>query len=349
MALVLVIDDDPMLRELAVFALREAGHNVLDASGGDAGLALVRVEKPDLVVCDVNMPGTDGFAVLEALRADPDTAAVPVVMCTSLGERENMRRGMRSGADDYLPKPYQPQELIDAVNAVLARHDARHFKTVALVKDRFNQALERQEQVLAARYEHQLEQEFSSRWDKQLAEQGQLDFKAGTVLLADLFAALRAEGQPDASDVASILQSARDSLFLFGAAIVLPHGDEILAIFDSGKDDIRTPAVERAVRAAFALQTAVGMALGGATTGGMSVALHRGDFSVVMVNDPLHGDTSTTVVPSAALAEASTLRQLGKAKRWGVTASRAVCDALPEGVARAGAKAGSGFELRQPD
>jgi DNA-binding response OmpR family regulator len=349
MALVLVIDDDPMQRNLAVFALGEAGHHVLDAANGEAGLALVRVEKPDIVVCDVNMPGMDGFQLLESLRRDATTSAVPVVMLTSMGAREDMRRGMTAGADDYLPKPYQPQELVEAVSSVLARHDARHFTTIELVKQRFTDALARQEQVLAARFENQLEKELSARWDQQLAEQGELVFKSGTLLMGDLFGVLRAKGQPQPSDVAAILQAARDSLYLFGAAIVLTHGDDLLAIFDSGTDDHRAPAAERAVKAAFALQSAVGSAIrASVAAGGLAVALHKGDFTVVVVKDPIHGDTATAMVPSPALTEATSLRLLGKTQRWAVAASLAVLDGLSPQVATMGENKAGGVELQRP-
>src|SRR4051812_48018258 len=100
MALILVIDDDTTQRFAAKFSLEKAGHKVMEASDGVEGLAQVRARLPDVVVCDVVMPRMDGHRFLAALRDDPQIAAVPVLLVTSLGERADVRKGMNSGADD---------------------------------------------------------------------------------------------------------------------------------------------------------------------------------------------------------------------------------------------------------
>jgi class 3 adenylate cyclase/tRNA A-37 threonylcarbamoyl transferase component Bud32 len=116
---ILAIDDDPSMLGLVSSLLGSAGFEVEVASGGDAGLRSIRQAAPDLIVCDVQMPGLDGFQVLDRVRRDAATAALPFVLLTGLNDRESVRRGMRLGADDFLFKPVQPGELIDAVNAVL--------------------------------------------------------------------------------------------------------------------------------------------------------------------------------------------------------------------------------------
>jgi len=120
-ARIVLVDDEAGLRTVMAEILTGGGHEVLTAGDGGEGLAVVRRERPDLVLCDINMPGLDGFEVLQAIRGDPDLASPPFVFLT--GETE-VRAGMRSGADDYLMKPVASDELLAAVAARLARHDA---------------------------------------------------------------------------------------------------------------------------------------------------------------------------------------------------------------------------------
>ena len=123
MARVLLIDDEDALRELMAEILRAEGHETLEAATGVAGVEAVRSQRPDLVLCDVNMPQMDGYAVLEAVRSDPQLASMPFLFLTGLGEQHHVRAGMSLGADDYLTKPIAPQDLVAAVDARLARRE----------------------------------------------------------------------------------------------------------------------------------------------------------------------------------------------------------------------------------
>jgi CheY-like chemotaxis protein len=125
MAEVLLIEDDEAQRFIAGFALKKAGHAVREAADGAAGIAAAREAHPDVVVCDVVMPGMTGYEVLARLRGDPGLANVPVILLTAMSERQHMRQGMSAGADDYLTKPYRPAELCEAIDAVLARRKLR--------------------------------------------------------------------------------------------------------------------------------------------------------------------------------------------------------------------------------
>ena len=119
---VLAIDDDPSMLNLVSHMLAGAGYQVELARDGDEGLGEdLRAARPDLVVCDVQMPGKSGFDVLDAVRSDPATAALPFVLLTSLTDRDSVRRGMRLGADDFLSKPVRPLELVEAISAALDR------------------------------------------------------------------------------------------------------------------------------------------------------------------------------------------------------------------------------------
>src|SRR5215213_7064980 len=103
---ILVIEDDPGIRRSLALSLRAAGYSVVEAGNGRAGLEIGLNELPDLIICDVNMPEMDGYAVVERVRQAPTLASTPFIFLTARDERADMRRGMNLGADDYLKKPF---------------------------------------------------------------------------------------------------------------------------------------------------------------------------------------------------------------------------------------------------
>lgn len=119
---ILVIEDQPEMRDNIAIILEMEGYHVLTADDGDEGLQLARRKLPDLVICDVTMPGMDGHEVLAALRASSATSSLPFIYLTARGDRADMREGMNLGADDYLTKPVAREELLAAVTARLSRH-----------------------------------------------------------------------------------------------------------------------------------------------------------------------------------------------------------------------------------
>ena len=118
---VLLIDDDEKLGALLQRYLSGFGFSVSACPTPEAGLRSLREDPPDVVVLDVMLPGMDGFAVLRRIR---DVSGVPVVMLTARGEVTDRIIGLESGADDYLPKPFEPRELVARLNAVLRRRAA---------------------------------------------------------------------------------------------------------------------------------------------------------------------------------------------------------------------------------
>lgn len=119
MALILVVEDEQTLREMICDTLSIAGHKTIGAPDGFAALSVVRDERPDLIITDVNMPRVDGFEMLDRLRkAGNDT---PAIVLTARGEKQDVATGFLTGADDYIAKPFVLQELILRVNAVLRR------------------------------------------------------------------------------------------------------------------------------------------------------------------------------------------------------------------------------------
>ncbi len=118
---ILVIDDEHSVRKLICEILQFAGYRVLQASDGHDGARLAAEIQPDLILCDVSMPGMDGFATLTAIRQEARLALTPFIFLTGRVERQDIRQGMASGADDYITKPFSATDLIEAVRARLAR------------------------------------------------------------------------------------------------------------------------------------------------------------------------------------------------------------------------------------
>ena len=119
MALILVVDDEVSLAEMVCDALNISGHTAVVANDGAAALAIVREQRPALIITDVNMPKIDGFELLDRLRKSGNET--PVIVLTARTDKQDLTTGFRSGADDYLVKPFVLQELILRVNAVLKR------------------------------------------------------------------------------------------------------------------------------------------------------------------------------------------------------------------------------------
>jgi len=118
---VLVVDDEPDIVALVAYHLAKSGYSVLTATSGPEGLALARREKPSLIVLDLMLPGLSGQEVMGQLRADQSTARIAVLMLTARREESDRIHGLTLGADDYLTKPFSPQELVLRVAAILRR------------------------------------------------------------------------------------------------------------------------------------------------------------------------------------------------------------------------------------
>lgn len=117
---ILLIDDHSDIRRLIRIALGKA-YEVIEAESGQSGLALARSQRPELLILDVMMPGDlDGLAVLEALKADPATAGIKVVMVTARGQSEDYDVGIAKGADAYFVKPFSPLQLVACIRELLA-------------------------------------------------------------------------------------------------------------------------------------------------------------------------------------------------------------------------------------
>ncbi|GAB4201382.1 MAG: response regulator [Bacteroidia bacterium] len=119
---ILVIEDNADMRDNIAEILELADYEVITAANGKEGIKLTKSEKPDLIICDIMMPELDGYGVLSILSKDSYTADIPFIFLTAKAEKQDMRKGMEMGADDYLTKPFTDADLINAIKARFERH-----------------------------------------------------------------------------------------------------------------------------------------------------------------------------------------------------------------------------------
>jgi two-component system alkaline phosphatase synthesis response regulator PhoP len=119
---ILLVDDDPDIREFVTFNLAKEGYNVVTAKDGAEGVEAVKKHRPDLVLLDVMMPGMDGIEACEAIRTNPDIASTLIAFLSARGEDYSQVAGFDAGADDYITKPIRPKVLVSRVKALLRRN-----------------------------------------------------------------------------------------------------------------------------------------------------------------------------------------------------------------------------------
>jgi len=112
---ILLIEDEKNVRDNIQVLLEEEGYNFLSCADGKSGIESAKINKPDLILCDIMMQGVDGYKVLEELSNDENTRTIPFIFLTAKVEREDIRMGMQLGADDYLFKPFKADELLSAI------------------------------------------------------------------------------------------------------------------------------------------------------------------------------------------------------------------------------------------
>jgi len=118
---VLLVEDDPVILRLLEVNFDLEGFSVLLAEDGAEGVAMAQAKRPDAIVTDIMMPKMTGIELVKALKADPATASIPVLLLSAKAQTSDLKAGMDAGADDYVTKPFEPLDLIDRVNALLSR------------------------------------------------------------------------------------------------------------------------------------------------------------------------------------------------------------------------------------
>ena len=117
---ILITEDETDIRQLIFFTLQFAGFEVVQGKNGEEAVVLSKQEKPDLILMDVRMPKMDGFTAATQIKADPETAHIPIIFLSAKGQDVEIEQGLEVGAVDYLLKPFNPPELIDRIKSTLS-------------------------------------------------------------------------------------------------------------------------------------------------------------------------------------------------------------------------------------
>ena len=131
---ILIIEDEPDIQELLSFNLDNNGYKVYTASNGEKGLEVARKEHPDLILLDLMLPGIHGLDVCRIIKSDQDTSGISIIMLTALGQEEDIIKGLETGADDYVTKPFSLQVLEARIKSVLRRvpENVENTKTIKI-------------------------------------------------------------------------------------------------------------------------------------------------------------------------------------------------------------------------
>ena len=129
---ILIIEDEPDIQELLSFNLDNNGYKVYTASNGEKGLEIARKEHPDLILLDLMLPGIHGLDVCRIIKSDQETSGISIIMLTALGQEEDIIKGLETGADDYVTKPFSLQVLEARIKSVLRRvpENVENTKTI---------------------------------------------------------------------------------------------------------------------------------------------------------------------------------------------------------------------------
>jgi class 3 adenylate cyclase/tRNA A-37 threonylcarbamoyl transferase component Bud32 len=331
---VLVIEDEPSIRNNIMLMLKVERYAATGAENGRVGLELARRDPPDLILCDVMMPEMDGFAVLEALRAEPRFAEIPFIFLTALDDRSSTRRGMNLGADDYLPKPFTRNELMEAVNSRLKKFEnLTQALTARLVP---------QQDLLTQKFRERISGGGGAALEE--VDAGNLTGKIAeaTVLFSDIRAFTTYSERLTSDEIAELLNAylgtACAPIIRCGGVIMRFIGDGVMALFEARPNQAGESHARRAVRAGLGMQLAAlefrewvrqhhpSKSLPEFSIG---VGIHSGEVLLCHVGTPGRGEL-TVVGDSVNIA--ARLEDQNKELGWAVVASEATVDAAGSAV-----------------
>src|SRR5881628_877846 len=328
---VLVIEDEPSIRNNIMLMLKVERYAATGAENGRVGLELARSDPPDLILCDVMMPEMDGFAVLEALRAEPRLAEIPFIFLTALDDRSSTRRGMNLGADDYLPKPFTRNELMEAVNSRLKKFEnltqalaARLVPQPARLTEKFREKISGGDGTAA------LEDADPGSLTGKIAE--------ASVLFSDIRNFTTYSERLTSDEIAELLnaylQTACAPIIRCRGVVMKFIGDGVMALFESIHNEEGESHAHRAVRAGLAMQLAAlefrewvkkHHPSPGLPEFSIGVGIHSGEVLLCHVGTPGRGELTVIgdTVNIASRLEGQT-KELG----WAVVASEATVNAV---------------------
>src|SRR5690349_6713814 len=171
MSRILVIDDNTDIRENTAEILTLAGYETNTAENGKKGVETALKERPSLIVCDIMMPELDGYGVLHLLKKNPETEHIPFIFLTAKTERSDFRKGMEMGADDYITKPFEDIELLNAVETRL--------KKLAILDQKYSPTSEGLQQFLKDIKDNGLIEKLSEQYEVESYEKKQVIYSEG--------------------------------------------------------------------------------------------------------------------------------------------------------------------------
>lgn len=237
MALIVVCEDDLSTRTVITAVLSKAGHVVEAFDNGHKGYARLLEGDVELLISDVQMPGKNGFALVAQVREDKRLMEMPCILLTSLHERAHMRIGMTSGADDYVTKPFQPSELLDAVSSQLKRAMQLHILHLDETTRTVNAAVGERTNELMVQYEKRLQDELQSRWERGQIANSELSGSLIGCAIVQQEAWLHALSSTQMADMARhFFTKLADCAALFNAEHLQFVGDGLLIVFDTSAD-----------------------------------------------------------------------------------------------------------------
>jgi serine/threonine-protein kinase PpkA len=340
MTTVLVVEDDDAIRNNVARLLKLEGYDVSIAINGTEGLERAKALRPDVVVSDINMPGIDGFAMVEAMRADPALATTVVLMLTALDDRASMRRGMTAGADDYLAKPFTRVELLEALEGLLKKRGR--------IEQSIQSAVEEREEHLRRSFTESLGgQPMADRFAFEPPQGAVADqVLTATVLFSDIRNFTSIAEKLNSSEVAELLtqyfERTSDPVLRHGGRHLKFIGDGLMAVFSDPGATSPLPAARRALSAALAVALATHQFRGwleqrfadrGLPPFAIGVGLHAGEVTICRLGSTQEKETTPigdTVNTAARLQDAS--KELG----WTVVASMPVLAQAGDGVQTGG-------------
>ncbi|MGB7543208.1 MAG: protein kinase [Burkholderiales bacterium] len=327
---ILVIEDEASIRNNIMLMLKVERYVAVGAENGRIGLELARRDPPSLILCDINMPEMDGFAVLEALRSEPSLADIPFVFLTALDDRGSMRRGMNLGADDYIPKPFTRDELMEAVNSRLKKHEISTQAMAARLVASEDQLTQKFRQKIAGG-------DASAALEDTDAANLTGKIEQATVLFSDIRNFTTYSERLTSGEIAELLNTylahACEPVIRCGGRVIQFIGDGIMALFEDGAAGHDQPHAQRAIRAGLAMQIASHrfrdwIALHHPARGlpefAIGVGIHTGEVLMCHVGTPGQGGF-TAIGDSVNIA--SRLEGQTKELGWAVVASDATVTA----------------------
>jgi class 3 adenylate cyclase len=330
---VLVIEDEPSIRNNIMLMLKVERYAATGAENGRVGLELARRDPPDLILCDVMMPEMDGFAVLEALRAEPRFAEIPFIFLTALDDRSSTRRGMNLGADDYLPKPFTRNELMEAVNSRLKKFENLTQALAArLVPQRDHLTQKFRERISGSDGGAAIEDADAGNLTGRIAE--------ATVLFSDIRHFTTYSERLTSAEIAELLNAylgtACAPIIRCGGVVMKFIGDGVMALFEALPNQAGDSHAHRAVRAGLGMQLAalefrewVRLHHPSLPEFSIGVGIHSGEVLLCHVGAPGRGEL-TVIGDSVNIA--SRLEDQTKELGWAVVASEATVSATGSGV-----------------